>query len=87
MSNVYTNILNGTMDAFASLISNNLNLVMKRLTSVTIVLMVPTLVASFYGMNVTLPLQEKPFAFGFALLISVILSIILVWFFMRKKWF
>ena len=87
MSNVYTNILNGTMDAFASLISNNLNMVMKRLTSVTIVLMVPTLVASFYGMNVTLPMQDKPLAFAFALMISAVLSVLLIWIFMQKRWF
>ncbi|MDO9548982.1 MAG: magnesium transporter CorA family protein, partial [Candidatus Marinimicrobia bacterium] len=51
MANVYSNILSGMMDAFASIISNNLNVVMKILTSITIVLMLPTLVASFYGMN------------------------------------
>ncbi len=87
MANIYTNILGGTMDAFASIISNNLNVVLKRLTSVTIVLMVPTLVASFYGMNVKLPFQETPFAFGFTLLLSVVLSVILVMVFLRKKWF
>ncbi len=87
MANIYTNILSGTMDAFASLISNNLNLVMKRLTSVTIVLMVPTLVASFYGMNVNLPMQDQPYAFAVTLLLSVVLSVILVMVFVRKKWF
>ncbi len=87
MSNVYTNILNGTMDAFASLISNNLNMVMRRLTSVTIVLMVPTLVASFYGMNVDLPMQDKPLAFMFTLMLSASLSFLLIWIFMRKHWF
>lgn len=87
MSNVYTNILNGTMDAFASIISNNLNQVMKRLTSVTIVLMVPTLIASFYGMNVDLPLQQSNSAFILILILSVALSVILTWFFLRKRWF
>ncbi len=87
MSNVYTNILNGTMDAFASIISNNLNVVMKRLTSVTIVLMVPTLVASFYGMNVHLPGENNPFAFYLTFLASVILAALLAWFFLRKQWF
>ncbi len=87
MSNVYTNILNGTMDAFASIISNNLNQVMKRLTSVTIVLMVPTLIASFYGMNVELPIQHSAGAFGMILMISIALSFILTWFFLRKRWF
>jgi len=87
MSNVYTNILNGTMDAFASIISNNLNTVMQRLTSITIVLMVPTLVASFYGMNVELPFQHRPSAYMIVIGISLILSFFLVMFFRRKKWF
>lgn len=87
MANVYTNILNGTMDVFASIISNNLNNVMRRLTSVTIVLMVPTLVASFYGMNVKLPLTGLNVAFPIVVGISLLLSIIIAWVFMRKKWF
>lgn len=87
MANIYTNILSGTMDAFASIISNNLNMVMKRLTSVTIVLMVPTLVASFYGMNVDLPLQETSFAFLFTIVLAIVLSVLLIFFFLRKKWF
>lgn len=52
MSNIYSHVLSGTMDAFASIISNNLNIVMKRLTVVTILMAIPTMVASFYGMNV-----------------------------------
>ncbi|GMO48580.1 MAG: magnesium transporter CorA family protein [Termitinemataceae bacterium] len=55
MANIYSSILTGTMDAFASVISNNLNIVMKRLAIVNIVLMIPTLIYSFYGMNVDLP--------------------------------
>ena len=87
MANVYTNILNGTMDAFASIISNNLNHVMKRLTSVTIVLMLPTLIASFYGMNVKLPLASHPAAFIIAIITSLILSSLLIWVFLRNRWF
>ncbi|MDX2001637.1 MAG: magnesium transporter CorA family protein [Chitinophagales bacterium] len=87
MSNVYTNILNGTLDAFASIISNNLNVVMKRLTSVTIVLMVPTLVTSFYGMNMKLPVSEGKYAYLFVLLLSTGLATMLAWFFLRKRWF
>ncbi len=87
VANVYTNILTSTMDAFASIISNNLNIVLKRLTSVTIVLMVPTLVASLFGMNVDLPLQHKPYAFVFTILLAFILSIGVIWFFTRKRWF
>lgn len=60
MSQIYSNILNGTMDAYASIISNNLNSVMKFLTSITIVIAVPTLIASYWGMNVPVPLQENP---------------------------
>jgi magnesium transporter len=60
MANIYSSILTGTMDAFASVISNNLNIVMKRLTIVSIVLMIPTLIYSFYGMNVELPLEHIP---------------------------
>lgn len=63
MSNVYSNILSGMMDAFASVISNNLNVVLKLLTAVTIILMIPTLIASIYGMNVRLPFQNSPQAF------------------------
>ncbi|MDR0562642.1 MAG: magnesium transporter CorA family protein [Spirochaetaceae bacterium] len=65
MANIYSSILTGTMDAFASVISNNLNIVMKRLTIVSIVLMIPTLIYSFYGMNVNLPFQNAPFMVWF----------------------
>jgi magnesium transporter len=88
MSEMYANILNGTMDTFASIISNNLNVVMKRLTSVTIVLMVPTLIASFYGMNVDhLPYAHHPFSFVIVFGISIVISIVMTWFFVRKNWF
>jgi magnesium transporter len=63
MANIYSNILSGMMDAFASVISNNLNVVMKRLTAINLILMVPTLIASVYGMNVSIPFQNSPFAF------------------------
>lgn len=87
MASIYTNIINGTMEAFASIISNNLNVVMQRLTAVTIVLMVPTLVASFYGMNVHLPFEKNTYAFYSIILASVLGSAILSYFFVRKKWF
>lgn len=63
MANIYSSIMTGTMDAFASVISNNLNIVMKRLTIVSIVLMIPTLIVSYFGMNVDLPFQHQPFMF------------------------
>lgn len=55
--NIYSDILTGTMDAFASIISNNVNAIMKRMTSLSITLMIPTLIASFYGMNVDIHLE------------------------------
>lgn len=86
MSNVYTNILSGTMEAYASIVSNNLNSFIHRLTIITIILMVPTLVASFYGMNLShLPFKDSPFAFYGLILISVLLGIILIMFLGRKS--
>jgi len=63
MANIYSDILSGMMDAFASVISNNLNMQMKRLTVLSIVLMVPTLIVSVFGMNVKVPLEDRPDAF------------------------
>ena len=59
MAQIYSNILTGTMDAYASIISNNLNGVMKFLTSITIILAVPTMISSFWGMNVALPFEKS----------------------------
>lgn len=87
MANVYTNILNGTMEAYASIVSNNMNMFINRLTLITIVLMVPTLVASFYGMNVNLPLQDSAYAFPIIVIVSVLVSVLILWFFRRKKVF
>ena len=88
MANMYTNILNGTMDAYGSIISNNLNLTIKRLTTITIILMVPTLVSSFMGMNVVLPFQENShLSFFMILVVSLAFSLILSWYFQRKNLF
>jgi len=87
MVGISNNILSQMMDAFASIISNNLNVVMKFLTSVTIILMLPTLVASFYGMNVGLPLQDSPYAFLLTLVVSFVLSLVVVLVFLKKDWF
>ncbi len=84
MGDIYTTILNSTMDAFASVISNNLNIVMKFLTVFTIVLAIPTMVASFYGMNVPLPGQDSPLAFIGILASSGLLAFLGVMF-LRKK--
>lgn len=87
MSEMYSDILNGTMDAFASIISNNLNEIMKRLTSVTILLTVPMLIASFYGMNVRLPGEEQPYSFVFVFGLCIVISSIMGYYFVKKKWF
>ncbi len=86
MTKVSEEILGSMMDAFASIISNNLNAVMKVLTSVTIVLTFPALVAAFYGMNVDLPLAQHPHAFKIVLALSLVLSAVVAWFFHRRKW-
>ncbi len=78
MSQIYRDILNGTMDAYASIISNNLNGVMKFLTSITIVLAIPTLIASLWGMNVPVPLQDNLFGFPILIAISIIVTLIAV---------
>ena len=75
MAQIYSNILNGTMDAYASIISNNLNGVMKFLTSITIILAVPTMISSFWGMNVKLPFEYSPMGFLIMVLIAIIMTI------------
>lgn len=87
MTNISSNILSSMMDAFASIISNNLNSVMKLLASITIVLSLPTMVASFYGMNVHLPLENHPYAFLFSLGFSFAISLSVVIIFWRHDWF
>lgn len=87
MANIYSNILSGTMDAFASVISNNLNIVMKFLTSVTILLTIPTMIASFFGMNVKIPLAGQSHAFFIIICISLALSSALAMIMVRKKMF
>ena len=84
MAKIYSDILNGTMDAYASIISNNLNSVMKTLTSITIVLAVPTMISSFWGMNVQLPFQNNPFGFVIMIFISVVTTL-LVTLLLKKK--
>ena len=84
---IYSDILSGMMDAYASVISNNLNVIMKVLTSISIILMIPTVVASFYGMNVPNTLQGNRYGFWIVLLISLVLSTFGVLFFRSKKWF
>jgi len=87
MAKIFSDILSGMMNAYASVISNNLNAVMKFLTAVTIVLMLPTLVASIYGMNIDLPFQHSPSAFALMMGLSFLLSGIAVFIFIKKRMF
>jgi magnesium transporter len=87
MANIYTNILSSTLDAFASIIANNQNEVLKRLSVITIVLTFPVLVASIYGMNVPIPYARSPYAFYIPVFLSLIISLVIGWFFLRKKIF
>ncbi len=77
MTNIYSNILSTTMDTFASIISNNLNIVMKRMTTLTIIIAVPTIVFSFYGMNINENAGGLPLAnVWFPLVISLVLAVL-----------
>ncbi|MCO5381021.1 MAG: magnesium transporter CorA family protein [Methanosarcina barkeri] len=87
MANIYSNILTGTMDAYASVISNNLNIVMKFLTSVTIIMSLPTMVASFFGMNVDVPFQNNPHAFVIIFVMTMFFSVILAFTMVKKQLF
>jgi magnesium transporter len=87
MTNIASNILSSMMDAFASIISNNLNVVMKILASITIVLSLPILVTSFYGMNVPLPFMQHPLAYVLILGISFLLALMVVYVFWKRDWF
>ncbi len=76
MTNIYSNILNGTMDTFASIISNNLNIIMKRMTTITIILTMPTIVFSFYGMNLGDAANGLPLAnVWFPIVLSAVLAV------------
>jgi len=85
-ASIYSDILSGMMDAYASIISNNLNIVMKVLAVVTIVMEIPTVISSFYGMNVILPLQRDPHAYFYVIIWSIASISLLVWWFKRKRW-
>lgn len=84
MARIYRDILSGTMDTYASIISNNLNGVMKYLTSITIILAIPTMIASYWGMNVPVPLQDNPIGFIAIVLISILIGVIATLWLKRK---
>lgn len=86
MGTIYRDILSGTMDAFASVISNNLNIVMKLLASITIILSIPTIFASLWGMNVRgLPFEDSPIGFWLVVIVSAAASIGVTFLLWRKK--
>ena len=84
-ANTYTTILISTLDTFASIISNNQNVVLKRLTTITLFLSIPVLIASIYGMNVPLPFQDSPYAFWVPISISLIILAIVAFKFINRK--
>jgi magnesium transporter len=83
-TSIYSNILESTMDTYQSIINNNMNTIMRTLTSVTIILMLPTLVASFFGMNLVNGMENSPVGFIVAIVISILISV-LSWFIFRHK--
>lgn len=87
MCNIYRDILSGTMDAFASVISNNLNIVMKFLAAITIVMSIPTLVSGLFGMNVNVPFADTPYGFWYIILMIVLLCLAVVWILNKKDMF
>jgi magnesium transporter len=84
-TNIYADILESTMDTYQSIINNNMNTVMRTLTSVTIIMMFPTLIASLFGMNLVNGMEEKPWGFILALIISVLVSFVCWWIFRHKR--
>ena len=84
-TSIYSDILESTMDTYSSIINNNMNTVMRTLTSVTIIMMIPTLVTSMFGMNLVNGMEEKPWGFVFAMIISVAISSMAWWFFRHKR--
>jgi magnesium transporter len=86
MTETSADILSEMMDAFASIISNNLNVVMKFLAAITMILMLPTLIASFYGMNVALPFAHHPWAFTLLMLVSLLACLIVAVAFVIRRW-
>ena len=84
-TNIYSNILESTMDTYQSIINNNMNTIMRTLTSVTIILMLPTLVASFFGMNLINGMENSPIGFVIAIVISVLISVVSLLVFRHKR--
>ena len=86
MADVYSNILGNTMDAFATIISNNLNIVMKFLAIITLVMAIPSVITSYYGMNIALPYQKSPLAYLGIIVISCIAMVVVAYILIKKKY-
>ena len=84
-TSIYSNILESTMDTYQSIINNNMNTIMRTLTSVTIILMLPTLVASFFGMNLINGMENSPMGFAIAIILSVAISVLSLLVFRHKR--
>ena len=83
---IYTNILDSTMDTYANLINNNMSQVMKMLTSISIIMMFPTLMASLFGMNLINGMEKAWWGFPVAIVLTIIITLLFWWFFRHKKW-
>ena len=76
MANIYSDILTGTMDAFASVIGNNMNIIMKRLTVISLSLMFPTFITGFFGMNIHIPGVDSPWAWLVLTVVCILVSLV-----------
>lgn len=85
MAKIYSDILSGTMDAYASIISNNLNIVMKVLTTITIILSIPTIIGSYWGMNLQVPLANNPYGFYIVIAITILIGVITYLIFKKRN--
>lgn len=85
-SHIYSNILDSTMDTYSSIINNNMSVVMKQMTSVSIILMFPTLIASIFGMNLVTGWEQKWWAFPLVIVMSLLITVLFYWLFKRKTW-
>ncbi len=85
MSKIYGNILSSNLNVFETIISNNLNMVMKFLTVVSVIIAVPTVVSSFWGMNVPVPFQNNPYGFLIVFIISLIITVMAGFYINRKE--
>ena len=84
-TSIYSDILESTMDTYSSIINNNMNTIMRTLTSVSIIMMFPTLISSMFGMNLINGMENSPYGFLVAIVMSVVISGISWWILKRKR--